>query len=80
MYVVVTIFLVGGYILLLTLQNFKGMPNINFVGIMLLSLHHNITVHVENVVSLFSSPSTSSQKVRKRGGHKLVADLYISGT
>ena len=32
---------------------------------MLLSLHPNIIVHVENVVSLFSSPSTSSQKVRK---------------
>ena len=29
---------------------------------MLLSLHPNIIVHVENVVSLFSSPSTSSQK------------------
>ena len=26
-------------------------------------LHPNIIVHVENVVSLFSSPSTSSQKV-----------------
>ena len=25
--------------------------------------------HVENVVSLFSSPSTSSQKLRKCGGH-----------
>ena len=37
---------------------------------MLLSLHPNIIVHVENVVSLFSSPSTSSQKVRKCGGHK----------
>ena len=33
-------------------------------------LHPNIIVHVENVVSLFSSPSTSSQKVRKCGGHK----------
>ena len=31
----------------------------------------NIIVHVEYVVSLFSSPSTSSQKVRKCGGHKL---------
>ena len=31
---------------------------------MLLSLHPNIIVHVESVVSLFSSPSTSSQKVR----------------
>ena len=38
---------------------------------MLLSLHPNIIVHVENVVSLFSSPSSSSQKVRKCGGHKL---------
>ena len=36
---------------------------------MLLSLHPNIIVHVENVVSLFSSPSTSSQKVQKCGGH-----------
>ena len=35
---------------------------------MLLSLHPNIIVHVENVVILFSSPSTSSQKVRKCGG------------
>ena len=34
---------------------------------MLLSLHPSIIVHVENVVSLFSSPSTSSQKVRKCG-------------
>ena len=36
-------------------------------------LHPNIIVHVENlenVVSLFSSPSISSQKVRKCGGHK----------
>ena len=41
--------------------------------IMLLSLHPNITVHVENVVSLFSSPSTSSQKVRKCGGHKFLS-------
>ena len=37
---------------------------------MLLSLHPNIIVHVENVVSLFSSPSTSSQKVRKCDSHK----------
>ena len=36
---------------------------------MLLSLHPNIIVRVENVVSLFSSPSTSSQKVLKCGGH-----------
>ena len=35
-------------------------------------LHPNIIVHVENVVSLFSSPSTSSQKVRKCGGHKFL--------
>ena len=37
---------------------------------MLLSLHPNIIVHVENVVILFFSPSTSSQKVRKCGSHK----------
>ena len=30
-------------------------------------VHPNIIVHVENVVSLFSSPSTSSQKVQKCG-------------
>ena len=42
---------------------------------MLLSLHPNIIVHVENVVSLFSSPSTSSQKVRKCGGHKLLVNF-----
>ena len=41
---------------------------------MLLSLHPNIIVHVENVVSLFSSPSTSSQKVRKCGGHKFLSN------
>ena len=40
---------------------------------MLLSLHPNVIVHVENVVSLFSSPSTSSQKVGKCGGHKFLA-------
>ena len=40
---------------------------------MLLSLHPNIIVHVENVVSLFSSPSTSSHKVRKCGGHKFLS-------
>ena len=39
---------------------------------MLLSLHPNIIVHVENVVSLFSSPSTSSQKAQKCGGHKFL--------
>ena len=41
--------------------------------IMLLSLHPNIIVHVENVVSLFSSPSTSSQKVRKCGSHNFLS-------
>ena len=35
----------------------------------------NIIVHVENVVSLFSSPSTSSQKVRKCGGHKFLTTI-----
>ena len=40
---------------------------------MLLSLHPNIIVDVENVVSLFSSPSTSSQKVRKCGCHKFLS-------
>ena len=40
---------------------------------MLLSLHPNIIVHVENVVSLFSSPSTSSQKVRKCGSHNFLS-------
>ena len=39
---------------------------------MLLSLHPNTIVHVENIVSLFSSPSTSSQKVRKCDGHKFL--------
>ena len=43
---------------------------------MLLSLHPDIIVHVENVVSLFSSPSTSSQKVRKCGCHKFLV-FYI---
>ena len=42
---------------------------------MLLSLHPNTIVHVENVVSLFSSPSTSSQKVRKCGGHNFLSEL-----
>ena len=32
-------------------------------------------VHVENVVSLFSSPSTSSQKVRKCGSHKFLSSV-----
>ena len=49
---------------------------------MLLSLHPNIIVHVENVVIFFSSPSTSSQKVQKCGGHKFVSDaarkLYVA--
>ena len=40
---------------------------------MLLSLHPNIIVHVENVVGLFSSPSTSSQKVRKCGSHNFLS-------
>ena len=44
---------------------------------MLLSLHPNIIVHVENVVSLFSSPSTSSQKVRKCGGHKFLTCEFL---
>ena len=43
---------------------------------MLLSLHPNIIVHVENVVSLFSSPSTSSQKVRKCGSHHFFLRPY----
>ena len=41
---------------------------------MLLSLHSNTIVHVENVVSLFSSPSTSSQKVQKCGSHKFLSN------
>ena len=44
---------------------------------MLLSLHPKIIVHVENVVSLFSSPSTSSQKVRKCGGHKFLTCEFL---
>ena len=51
--------------------------------VMLLSLHPNTIVHVENVVSLFSSPSTSSQKVRKCGSHKFWPNtcefLWFSG-
>ena len=44
----------------------------------LLSLHPNIIVNVENVLSLFSSPSTSSQKVRKCGGHKFLSQaIYL---
>ena len=35
-------------------------------------VHPNTIVHVENVVSLFSSPSSSSQKVQKCGGHKFI--------
>ena len=46
---------------------------------MLLSVHPNIIVHVENVVSLFSSPSTSSQKVRKCGGHKFLSQAIECG-
>ena len=38
-------------------------------------LHPNIIVHVENIVSLFSSPSTSSQKVQKCGGHKCLTEI-----
>ena len=45
--------------------------------LMLLSFHPNIIVHVENVVSLFSSPSTSSQKVRKCGGHLHCLTEYL---
>ena len=44
----------------------------------LLSLHPNIIVHVEHVVSLFSSPSTSSQKVQKCGGHKFLYFLLVN--
>ena len=53
---------------------FSGVAQVcrDAAGIMLLSLHPNIIVHVENLVSLFSSPSTSSQKVRKCGGHKFL--------
>ena len=47
---------------------------------MLLSLHPNIIVHVKNVVSLFSSPSTSSQKVRKCGGHKFLSQAVLIST
>ena len=45
---------------------------------MLLSLHPNTIVHVENAVSLFSSPSTSSQKVRKCGGHKFLDRILVN--
>ena len=45
--------------------------------IMLLSLHPNIIVHAENVVSLFSSPTTSSQKLRKCGGHKFLTCEFL---
>ena len=44
---------------------------------MLLSLHPNIIVHVENVVRLFSSPSTSSQKVRKCGSHNFLSQAKL---
>ena len=47
---------------------------------MLLSLHPNIIVHVENVVSLFSSPSTSSQKVRKCGSHSQADRILVIST
>ena len=47
----------------------------NNVAFMLLSLHPNIIVHVENVVSLFSSPSTSSQKVRKCSSHNFLSQV-----
>ena len=43
-------------------------------------LHHNIIVDVENVVSLFSSPSTSSQKVRKCGGHNFLFQVIECGS
>ena len=46
---------------------------------MLLSLHPNIIVRVENVVSLVSSPSTSSQKVRKCVGHKFLSHAIECG-
>ena len=45
---------------------------------MLLSVHPNIMAHVENVVSLFSSASTSSQKVRKCGGHKFLDQILVN--
>ena len=41
-------------------------------------LNPNIIVHVENVVSLFSSPSTSSQKVRKCGSHKFLNRILVN--
>ena len=41
-------------------------------------VHPNIIVHVENVVSLFSSPSTSSQKVRKCGSHKFLDQILVN--
>ena len=45
---------------------------------MLLSLHPNIIVHVDNEVSLSSSPSTSSQKVRKCGSHKFLSQAIYT--
>ena len=42
------------------------------------SLHPNIIVHVENVVSLFSSTSTSSQKLQKCGGHTLLDRILVN--
>ena len=47
---------------------------------MMLSLHPNIIVNLENVVSLFSSPSTSSQKVRKCGCHKFLDRILVIST
>ena len=44
---------------------------------MSLSLHPNIIVHVENVVSVVSSPSTSSQKVQKCGSHKFLSQAIL---
>ena len=46
---------------------------------MLLSLNPNIIIRVENnVVSLFSSTSTSSQKVRKCGGYSLLDRILVN--
>ena len=45
---------------------------------MLLPLHPDIIVHVVNVVSVFSSPSTSSQKVQKRAAIYSVASWSIA--
>ena len=40
-------------------------------------LHPNTRHQVENVVSLFSSPSTSSQKVRKCGSHNFLSQAML---